>query len=549
MNSASGGDILFHFKGDSSGLDKEVSKTSSLFKSMGKVGAGVLSVVGTASSVAGASLIAMGKNSVKAYAEVEQSIGGVETLFKESADTVIANSKRAYETAGMDANTYMQQITSFSASLLQSLGGDTQKAAEVGNMAIIDMSDNANKMGTSMEAIQNAYQGFAKQNYTMLDNLKLGYGGTKTEMERLLADAEKITGIKYDISNLNDVYQAIHVIQGELGITGTTSKEASDTIQGSMASARAAFQNFISGQGGIEPVVTSFVTAGKNIAQAFITMLPSLVQGIIGLVNGLLPMIPQIVQAVLPALSTGVVELVNGLVNILPDLIDAILQGTILIITALAEGLPTMIPAIVDAILQIIPLLISYMPLFIEAGIKIILGLIQGILKSMPNVLSSVGKIGKSILSALGEIPLKVINIGLDVVKGIGKGITSGLSWIKNKIKEFVGNVTSFIKKVFKIGSPSKLMSDQVGQWIPKGIAVGIDANTDSVYDSMKEMQDSISGNFGLSPQLANSLHYSPSVNVVNNVDVSTDPLGQTVNKIKTFSGGAKNDYNYGMGV
>ena len=549
MNSASGGDILFHFKGDSSGLDKEVSKTSSLFKTMGKVGAGVLSVVGTASAVAGASLIAMGKSSVKAYAEVEQSIGGVETLFKESADTVIANSKRAYETAGMDANTYMQQITSFSASLLQSLGGDTQKAAEVGNMAIIDMSDNANKMGTSMEAIQNAYQGFAKQNYTMLDNLKLGYGGTRGEMERLLADAEKITGIKYDISNLNDVYQAIHVIQGELGITGTTSKEASETIQGSMASARASFQNFLSGQGGIEQVVTSFITAGKNIAKAFINLLPNLVEGIVGLINGLMPMIPGLIKAIIPALTKGVVELVNGLADILPELIEAILQGTIIIINALANALPTMIPAIVDAIIQIIPLLISYMPLFIRAGFQIIAALIEGILKSIPSILGSIPKITSAIMSSLSKIPGMVVNIGLDLVKGIGRGITSGLGWIKSQIKSFVGNVTSFIKKMFKIGSPSKLMSDQVGQWIPKGIAVGIDANTDSVYDSMKEMQDSISGNFGLSPQLANSLHYSPSVNVVNNVDVSTDPLGQTVNKIKTFSGGAKNDYNYGMGV
>ena len=175
-------------------------------------------------------------------AALEQSLGGIETLFKDSADTVKRNAAEAYRTAGMSANQYMELTTSFAASLMQSLGNDTNKAAEISDMAMRDMSDNANKMGTDMERITDAYQGFAKQNYTMLDNLKLGYGGTKTEMERLLADAQKITGIKYDINNLSDVYSAIHVIQGELDITGTTAKEAADTLTGSFSSMKTAFQ-------------------------------------------------------------------------------------------------------------------------------------------------------------------------------------------------------------------------------------------------------------------------------------------------------------------
>ena len=178
-------------------------------------------------------------------AALQQSIGGIETLFKESADKVKQNAAEAYRTAGMSANEYMELTTSFSASLLQSMAGDTAKAADIADMAMQDMSDNANKMGTSMEDIKNAYQGFAKQNYTMLDNLKLGYGGTKTEMQRLLADAQKITGVKYDINNLSDVYSAIHVIQGELDITGTTAKEAASTISGSFASMKAAFKNVL----------------------------------------------------------------------------------------------------------------------------------------------------------------------------------------------------------------------------------------------------------------------------------------------------------------
>ena len=184
-------------------------------------------------------------SSISEGAALQQSIGGIETLFKESAEKVKQNAQMAYKTAGMSANEYMEQTTSFAASLLQSLGNDTAKAADMADMAMTDMSDNANKMGTDMEMIQNAYQGFAKQNYTMLDNLKLGYGGTKEEMQRLLKDAQKITGVKYDIKNLSDVYSAIHVIQGELDITGTTAKEASSTISGSFAAVKASLKNVV----------------------------------------------------------------------------------------------------------------------------------------------------------------------------------------------------------------------------------------------------------------------------------------------------------------
>ena len=185
------------------------------------------------------------KKSITEGAALEQSLGGIETLFKENADRVIANADQAYRTCGLSANSYMEQVTSFSASLLQSLGGDTSKAANVADMALTDMSDNANKVGTDMERITDAYQGFAKQNYTMLDNLKLGYGGTKKEMERLLSDAQKLTGVKYDINNLSDVYNAIHAIQENLGVTGTTAEEAASTISGSAASMKAAFSNVL----------------------------------------------------------------------------------------------------------------------------------------------------------------------------------------------------------------------------------------------------------------------------------------------------------------
>ena len=207
------------------GVDDQASdKISSLSSKLGSGLATAAKVGAAAVAAAGTAIVAIGKQAVEQYAEYEQLVGGVETLFKQSSDVVQQYAANAYKTAGMSANEYMETVTSFSASLLQSLGGDTEAASKYADMAITDMSDNANKMGTSMESIQNAYQGFAKQNYTMLDNLKLGYGGTKEEMQRLLDDAEKLSGVEYDISSYADIVDAIHVVQTEMGITGTTAK-------------------------------------------------------------------------------------------------------------------------------------------------------------------------------------------------------------------------------------------------------------------------------------------------------------------------------------
>lgn len=233
-------------------------------------------------TIAGAAIGKALSVSISEAADLEQSLGGIETLFKDSADKVKANAAQAYKTAGMSANKYMEITTSFSASLLSSLGNDTSKAANVADMAMTDMSDNANKLGTNMESIQDAYQGFAKQNYTMLDNLKLGYGGTKTEMERLLADAQKITGVKYDINNLSDVYSAIHVIQGELGITGTTAKEAASTLSGSFKSMKAAFKN-VMGEIALGMDVGPAISA---LADTVVTYLGNLIPAIWNVLSG-----------------------------------------------------------------------------------------------------------------------------------------------------------------------------------------------------------------------------------------------------------------------
>lgn len=472
------------------------------------------------------------KSSVQAYAAVEQSIGGVETLFKDSADTVIENAQKAYKTAGVDANKYMEQVTSFSASLLQSVGGDTAEAANVADMAIIDMADNANKMGTSIEAIQNAYQGFAKQNYTMLDNLKLGYGGTKTEMERLLADAEKFSGVHYDISNLDDVYKAIHVIQGELGITGTTAKEASETITGSVVSAKAAWGNFLSGQGGIEEVIETFITAGNNIANAIIKMLPQIIDGIVGLLKGLLPMLPNLIKAIMPGILTGAIELVKGIIAILPDLI-----------TMIAELLPTMLPEIVDAIISIVPMLIQMLPLFIKAGGQLLGAILEGIVRSIPSLLKGTKNVANSVIGVFKEIPGMLWDVGKNIVKGLWNGMLGIKDWVIEKVKGLGKSILKGLKSVLGIHSPSTEFA-LVGKFSVLGY-------TEALDKMQKQVQDQVQETFGINPQLAasSSLHYSPNVQVVNNVDVKQDPLGQMVSNIKTFSGGAKNDYNYGAGI
>ena len=261
------GSILIEAKLITDNIKKGVKNLNGNFNKLGNVASTALKGITIAVGATATAFTGLVTASVNARGEIEQQIGGVETLFKNNADKVIKNAKNAYKTAGMSATEYMQTVTSFSASLLQSLGNNTSKAADVADMALTDMSDNANKFGTSMEAIQNAYQGFAKQNYTMLDNLKLGYGGTKTEMERLLKDAQKISGVKYDISNLSDVYNAIHIIQNELGVTGTTAKEASSTLQGSISSVKAAWNNFLSGAGDFSSVVDSGKDTLDNIVR------------------------------------------------------------------------------------------------------------------------------------------------------------------------------------------------------------------------------------------------------------------------------------------
>ena len=545
-----GGEVLYYFKGDTSNLDKTTNSVDSKLKSVAsKVGSAFIK--GTA--VAGTALTALVGTSIKSYADIEQSIGGVETLFKDNADTVIKDANEAYKTAGLSANEYMETATSFSASLLQSLGGDTKKAASYAKQAIVDMSDNANKMGTDMSMIQSAYQGFAKQNYTMLDNLKLGYGGTKTEMERLLADASQLSGIQYDISSFSDITNAIHVIQESMDITGTTAKEASNTITGSVNSAKSAWSNFLSGSGSIDDVIETFTTAGTNISKALSEMAPKIVNGLVGLVNGLLPQIAPLIETLLPVVINGVVGLTEGAISVLPqiltmiagllpEIITSLLNGLIQIINSLAQMLPDLLPTIIDAILEIIPILIDNLPLFIQAGYQLITGLLEGIIKSVPSLLSHLPSIVSSILGHFLQLPSLLIKVGSNLVKGLWSGISSVTDWVLSKIKGFGSAILKGIKGIFGIKSPSTEFA-YVGKMNAEGLIEGMD-------DMQGEVQQSFDGMFDLSPQLygTSSNNYSPNVVVNVNSTYEQDPLGQMVKKVKTFSGGSRNDYIYGYG-
>lgn len=345
------------------GVDDQASdKISNLSSKLGD-GLKTAAKIGAAAvGAAAAGITALTTAAVNNYAEYEQLVGGVETLFKKSADVVQQYAANAYKTAGMSANEYMETVTSFSASLLQSLDGDTNAAAEKANLAITDMSDNANKMGTSMEMIQNAYQGFAKQNYTMLDNLKLGYGGTKEEMQRLLKDAEKLSGQKFDLSSYADIVDAIHVVQTEMGITGTTAKEASETISGSIASMKSSWSNLVTGladdEADFETLMDNFVGSVKTAAGNIAPRIGIALNGVAKLIKEIVPVamqyIPEIITEFLPTIADSSVGIVSSIANAILENLDQILDMGIDIVEYLKNGIIENMPTIMESASEIV---------------------------------------------------------------------------------------------------------------------------------------------------------------------------------------------------
>lgn len=390
------------------------------------------------------------KASLDNYAEYEQLVGGVETLFKDSSDKVQQYAANAYKTAGMSANQYMETVTGFSASLLQSLGGDTEKAADVADRAITDMSDNANKMGTSMESIQYAYQGFAKQNYTMLDNLKLGYGGTKQEMERLLADAEKLSGQKFDLSSYADIVEAIHVVQENMGITGTTAKEAASTIQGSVASAKSAWQNLVTGiadeNANLDDLINQFIDSAVVAGNNIIPRVQQILAGIGSAIQQFAPIIseqiPMIITTVLPdmldagtSLLTG---LIGGIVAAAPTLVDAAVSALSTLTTYLIENLPLLVGAAGQIVSTLVTSIGTALPQLLSSGMQMLDQLAFGIESGLPNMISRLPQIITELINFLTNNLPQIVEKGSDVINALANGII-------NAIPDFVAALPSVV--------------------------------------------------------------------------------------------------------
>ena len=374
---------------------------------------------------------------IEGYGEYEQLVGGVETLFGSSADTVIKNAENAYKTAGLSANAYMETVTSFSASLLQSMGNDTEAAAKKADQALTDMSDNANKMGTDMQSIQNAYQGFAKQNYTMLDNLKLGYGGTKEEMQRLIDDANALNAAQgnytnYTIESYADIVDAIHTVQTEMGITGTTALEASTTVEGSINSMKAAYQNFITGLG------------DQNADIGALT--EELIQSVGTVAENVLPVIENVVK--------NIAETVKK-------------QGP-------------------DMITKFVAYATEKLPEVLKLGIQLIVSLVKGLAQNLPELLRGTLALVDTIISTFLDSLPDIIEVGKDIVRGLWEGIKAMASWIGEKVSGFVGGLVDGVKGVLGIHSPSRVFAG-IGQNMALGLGQGFEKQMQSVTAGIQD--------------------------------------------------------------
>lgn len=503
-------------KEESSKIEKAVNKTGEIASKVGKA-----AIIGATAAATAIGTIT--KFVIQHYAEYEQLVGGVETLFgaqgmslKEYAEKVgqsvdqakgkynqliqaqtevMNNAKVAYKTAGMSANDYMNTITSFAAALKQSTANETE-AAKVANQTVIDMADNANKMGTNMEDIQNAYQGFSKQNYTMLDNLKLGYGGTKSEMERLLQDAEKLTGIHYDINNLSDVYNAIHEIQKNLGITGTTAKEAMKTIDGAMKMTKASWDNLLTGladpKQAVGPLISEFAKSLGILAK---NVTPKIKEVFNALPNALIQITPQLMNMIIdlaPSLILAAINLVAGLVGALPGVIAPIFSQLSSLIgsgmidkigQSISSNMPTLISKGLDMLLQFSQAILTNLPVFVGMGMKLIFYLVQGLMSSLPTLISKVPAIIANLADAFSNSAQTIFAWGVKIIAEIIKGLVMS-------IPSLIANIPKIIYAIFAVWNAINWWN--LGKGLINGIKNGITSMGGSLTSTAKNLFESL---------------------------------------------------------
>lgn len=482
----------------------KADKSKERFSKLGSVLKGVGVAMGAVVTAAAATAVKLGKEVVNAYADYEQLVGGVDTLFKGSSQKLQSYASNAYKTAGLSANDYMETVTGFSASLIQSLGGDTDKSVKYADMAITDMADNANKMGTDMSLIQNAYQGFAKQNYTMLDNLKLGYGGTKEEMQRLLSDAEKISGIKYDISSYADVVDAIHVMQESMDIAGTTAKEAEGTISGSVNALKSSVTNLVVGFGDAnadldvlcENVVTAFQTVLENISpivENLISALPTVITTLLEsagemlptvletlaelfaqVLEGLLQLLPQLIPVAVSALLT----ITNAIVENLPLLIESATLLVATLVQGLADALPTLIPTTVNAVMTIVQGLLDSLPPILDAGLELVSALAQGILDALPDLIS--------------KLPQIIMGIVTFLLNSIPQIIQTGIKLLTSLVSALPNIITSIVKAIPQIIQTGIDLLISLVKALPTIIVTIVNAIPDIISGIVNALSDNI---------------------------------------------------------
>lgn len=503
-------------KEESSKIEKAVNKTGEIASKVGKA-----AIIGATAAATAIGTIT--KFVIQHYAEYEQLAGGVETLFgaqglslKKYAQSigqtveqargkydqliqaqteVMNNAKVAYKTAGMSANDYMNTITSFAAALKQSTANETE-AAKVANQTVIDMADNANKMGTNMEDIQNAYQGFSKQNYTMLDNLKLGYSGTKSEMERLLQDAEKLTGVHYDINNLSDVYNAIHEIQKNLGITDTTAKEAMKTIDGAMKMTKASWDNLLTGladpKQAVGPLISEFAKSLGILAK---NVTPKIKEVFDALPNALIQITPQLMNMIIdlaPSLILAAINLVAGLIGALPGIISPIFSQLSSLIgsgmidkigQSISSNMPTLISKGLDMLLQFSQAVLTYLPVLVGMGMKLIFYLVQGLMSALPTLISKVPTIIANLADAFSNSAQTIFAWGVKIIAEIIKGLVMS-------IPSLIANIPKIIYAIFAVWNAINWWN--LGKGLINGIKNGITSMGGSLTSTAKNLFESL---------------------------------------------------------
>lgn len=582
-----GGDVIFNFKGDTNDLEKSSSGIGSKVKGLAS---GVLK--GTA--VIGTALAGVTAKSVQMAGELEQQIGGTEAVFGSFASNVQKMSDSAFSSMGLSSNDYMATMNKMGA-LMQGSGIDIETSMNLSSQAMQRASDVASIMGIDVNMAMESIAGASKGNFTMMDNLGVAMNATSIEAYALSKGINKSYN---EMTKAEQVQMAMEMfLEKSAYATGNYTKE-NETFAGSLSTMKASISNLMAGTGDIDDTIKAVSNFGKIIVKSVGEMAPKIVSGITGLINGIMPLIPDLLANLLPSVVNGVVALAQGVINALPTLLtmlagmlptilQSLITGLIQIVNSLATMLPTLIPTIIQAVLGLIPVLLQNLPLFLEAGIQLILGLATGLvnaipqliemlpqiieslisglmtaipqvmtmapriilalatglIKAIPTLVKNIPQIVKAIINGLASGVSGMFNVGENLIIGLWNGIKNVTGWITDKIKGFGKSILNSIKGIFGIKSPSKEF-----EYIGKMNVVGMENG----FEKEKgELQDTFDSMFGLSPSLygSSSLNMSPNVNVIVNNNMKQDALGQLVNDVKTFSGGAKNDYNYGTGV